>query len=460
MNWSKKQISILTVVAITSFMGTFLISSINIALPSIEKTFGQNAVTLSWIITSFLLATAMFLLPVGRWSDISGVARLYKAGLTIFSLSSLLCGLAPSGGWLIAARYLQGIGAAFTNTTGQAILVGSFPPQNRGSVLGISVSSVYLGLSFGPFVGGILTQQIGWRSIFIVAAVLGLISTVVAFLYLDKDVLTEKTRQKMNFKGVVFFMLGLVCLVLGSSLIPSSAGWLIMAGGLLSVVIFWLIESKTEMPVIDTRLYTKNRMFAFSNLAAFINYGATSAIVFFLSLYLQKIQDLTPQQAGLILIAQPVMMTLFSPLVGRLSDRHQPRYFATAGMAMCSVGLASMSLLNEATPHWIIVSILIWVGLGFALFSSPNMNIIMSSVNRTQYGQASGSAASMRVLGQIIGMTIVTLLFAWLFEGKGIEQVSDTLFLTAMKWGFITFALISLSGIYFSLIRGNVKRVQ
>lgn len=458
MNWTKKQLSILAVVAITSFMGTFLISSINIALPSIEKTFGLNAVMLSWVVTSFLLATAMFLLPAGRWSDLSGVKKLYKAGLIIFTLSSLLCGLAPSGGWLIAARYLQGIGAAFTNTTGQAILVGNFPPENRGRVLGISVSSVYLGLSFGPFLGGILTQQVGWRSIFFAAAVLGLLSTLVAYKFLDKDEPAAKTNQKMSLKGVIFFMAGLVCLVYGSSLIPGSVGWFIMAGGLLAMVIFWKIETKAKMPVVDTRLFTKNRMFAFSNLAALINYGSTSAIVFFLSLYLQKIQHLTPQQAGLILIAQPIMMTLFSPLVGRLSDRHEPRYFATTGMAMCSIGLASMSTLHADTPHWLIIAILIWVGLGFALFSSPNMNIIMSSVDRTQYGQASGSAASMRVVGQITGMTIVTLLFAGLFGGKAIDQVSDALFLIAMKWGFIIFALISLVGIYLSLIRGNVVR--
>ena len=458
MNWTKKQISILAVVAITSFMGTFLISSINIALPAIERTFGLNAVLLSWVVTSFLLATAMFLLPVGRWSDISGVMKLFKVGLIIFTLSSLLCGLAPSGGWLIAARYLQGIGAAFTNTTGQAILVGNFPPQHRGRVLGISVSSVYLGLSFGPFVGGILTQQVGWRSIFFAATVLGLLSTIVAYLYLDKDKPSEKINQKMSFKGVIFFMIGLVCLVYGSSLIPSLAGWLFMVGGLVALVVFWMIESNAKMPVIDTKLFTKNRMFAYSNLAALINYGATSAIVFFLSFYLQKIQHLSPQQAGLILIAQPIMMTLFSPLVGRLSDHHEPRYFATTGMAMCSIGLASMAFLQVDTPHWLIVSILLWVGIGFALFSSPNMNIIMSSVDRSQYGQASGSASSMRVLGQIISMTIVTLLFAGLFGGKAIEQVSDALFLTAMKWGFITFALISLIGIYLSLIRGDVVR--
>ncbi len=458
MNWTKKQISTLAVVSITSFMGTFLISSINIALPSIEKSFGLSAVMLSWVVTSFLLATAMFLLPAGRWSDISGVVRLYKAGLIIFTLSSLLCGLAPSGGWLIAARYLQGIGAAFTNTTGQAILVGNFPPQNRGSVLGISVSSVYLGLSFGPFVGGVLTQQVGWQSIFFAATLLGLISAIVSFLYLGNDEQEAGTHRKMSFKGILFFMIGLVFLVYGSSVIPSVSGWLLMVAGVSALVIFWKIESKAENPVIDTGLFTKNRMFAFSNMAALINYGSTSAIVFFLSLYLQKIQHLTPQQAGLILIAQPIMMTLFSPLVGKLSDQHQPRYFATSGMAMCSAGLAFLAFLNQSTPHWIIISILIWIGIGFALFSSPNMNLIMSSVNRTQYGQASGTAASMRVLGQIISMTVVTLLFAGLFSGKAIEQVSAPVFLTAMRWGFITFSLVSLAGIYFSLVRGNLKR--
>lgn len=439
-------------------MGTFLISSVNIALPAIEKTFDMNAVALSWVVTSFLLATALFLLPVGRWGDISGIGKLYKIGLVIFTVASLACAWAPSAFWFIAARFLQGVGSAFTNTTGQAILVASFPPQRRGQVIGISVSSVYLGLSFGPFFGGMLTQQIGWQSIFIASAVLGLISTVVAFLYLDKDTQLAQPSKKMSQKGLIFFMIGLVCLVYGSSQIPSAPGWLIMAGGLLSLVIFWIVESNAEAPVIDLKMYTKNRMFAFSNLAALINYCATAAIVFFISLYLQKIKLLTPQQAGLVLIAQPAVMTLFSPFVGRLSDRIQPRFFATLGMAICSIGLGALAFLTAHTPQWLIVSILLWMGLGFALFSSPNMNIIMSSVERSQYGQASGSAASMRVIGQIISMTIVTLLFAGLFNGQAMEDVPNELFLTAMRWGFIIFTLISFVGIYFSLVRGNVTR--
>lgn len=453
MNWTKKQVSILLIISITSFMGTFLISSINIALPSIEKSLGMDAVMLSWVVTSFLLSTAMFLLPVGRWGDNSGIGKLYKIGLIIFTLGSIACALAPTGKWLIVARFFQGIGAAFTNTTGQAILVSAFPPQHRGRVIGISVSSVYLGLSFGPFFGGMLTQQLGWHSIFVVSALLGLISTLIAFRFLDKDEVQHNKSGNMDFKGLITFMLGLVCLVYGSSQIPDTKGWLIMGGGLLSLVLFWIIETKEKIPVIDTKMYTKNRLFAYSNLAALINYCATAAIVFFLSLYLQKVQQLTPQQAGLILIAQPIMMTVFSPFVGRLSDKFEARYFATIGMAMCSIGLASMAFLTSETPHWIIVAILLWVGLGFALFSSPNMNIIMSSVDRSQYGQASGSAASMRIIGQIISMTIVTLLFAGMFGGKGINDVTNSIFLKAMKWGFLTFAGISLVGIYFSVKR-------
>lgn len=447
------------IVSITSFMGTFLISSINIALPSIESSLGLDAVSLSWIITAFLLAMAIFLLPIGRLGDITGVERIYKIGLIIFTISSLLSGLSSSGGWLIATRSLQGIGAALTSTTGSAILVSGFPPQERGKVLGISVSAVYLGLAVGPFIGGIITQHIGWRYVFFSASLFGLIATIITFIYLKKEESFNLTElKKISFKGTVFFVIGLIGLVYGSSQIPDLQGWLLMAAGLVFLLFFWKIESRSDFPMIDTKLFSRNKLFAFSNVAALINYTATSAIVFFLSLYLQKIQEFTPQQAGSILIAQPIMMTVFSPIVGRLSDRIQPRFLATAGMAMCGIGLSFLAFVQAETPVWAIIAILLWVGLGFALFSSPNMNTIMSSVEKTQYGQASGYASSMRVLGQITGMTIITLLFAGLFNEKSIENVSNSLFLTAMKWGFIIFALISYTGIYFSINRGNMKR--
>lgn len=458
MNWTKKQISILLIVATTSFMGTFLISSVNIALPAIEKSFGLNAVKLSWVITSFLLATAMFLLPVGRWGDLTGIRRIFKIGITIFTLSSVICGFAPSGFWLILFRFIQGIGAAFSSTTGPAILVSAFLPQHRGRVLGMSVSAVYLGLAFGPFAGGILTQYLGWRSIFFIASALGILTILIAFLFLGKDNQPENTGKKIELKGTLFYMAGLVAMVYGSSRIPAIAGWLLMGGGALALVVFWWFESRSSMPVLETRLFTRNRLFAFSNLAALINYSATFAIVFLLSLYLQKIQDLSPRNAGTILVAQPAVMALFSPVAGRLSDRIQPRYLATLGMTMCTIGLAAFAFLSGTTPIGLIIVMLLWVGLGFAFFSSPNMNTIMSSVQKNQLGLASGSAATMRVVGQITSMTIATLFFAGMMGNQAIETVPDSLFLKAMKWGFLSFSLISVAGIYFSYNRGKINR--
>jgi EmrB/QacA subfamily drug resistance transporter len=460
MNWTKKQYSIVTIVVVTSFMSTFLVSSVNIALPAIGKSFFLDAVTLSWVVTSFLLATAMFLLPVGRWADLGGIHRLFKIGVFVFTLSSLVCGFSKSGYWLVFFRFIQGIGAAFSTTTGPAILVSSFLPQYRGRVLGISVSSVYLGLAFGPFVGGILTQYLGWRSIFYLAFVFGMLMTIIALVFLDKDEIKNGKSKKIDWTGTLFYMLGLVLMVYGSSHIPAVSGLLMMAGGVLFLVVFWVIENHSQMPVLETRLFTQNRLFAFSNLAALINYSATFAIVFLLSLYLQKIKGLPPRNAGMILVAQPLIMAVVSPFAGRLSDKIQPRYLTTIGMAMCTVGLVAFSMLSFVTPIWLIVCYLIWMGLGFASFSSPNMNTIMSSVSKNQIGLASGSAATMRVVGQIISMTIVTIFFAGMFGKQTIEIVPGELFLKAIHYGFACFAIISATGIYFSYYRGKVEREE
>ena len=458
MIWSRKQISILAIVATTSFMGTFLISSVNIALPAIEKSFGLNAVTLSWVVTSFLLSTAMFLLPFGRWGDLTGIRWLFKTGVVVFTLSSLMCGFAPSGTWLIIFRFIQGIGAACSSTTGLAILVSSFLPQQRGRVLGFSVAAVYLGLAFGPFAGGYITQFLGWRSIFFLSAILGILTTAIAIMYLGKDEANMDAERKIDLRGTILYMIGLVILVYGSSQIPSLTGWLLLASGILTLFVFWRMETKSAYPVIDTGLFTKNRLFAFSNLAALINYSATFAIVFLLSLYLQKIAGLSPRSAGTILVAQPAVMAIFSPIAGRLSDRIQPRYLTTIGMSMCTTGLAAFAFLSLSTPVWIIVCLLFWLGLGFALFSSPNMNTIMSAVSKSQYGLASGTSATMRVLGQIVSMTIATLFFAAFIGNQAIETVPDHLFISAIRWGFFTFSLVSVVGIFFSYNRGQIHR--
>ncbi|WP_244824758.1 MFS transporter [Carboxylicivirga mesophila] len=452
---AQTQKSVLLVVTLTSFIGPFIISSVNIALPDIERYFAIDAITLSWVITSFLLSSAIFLLPMGKWADIKGVKRIFKQGTVVFVVFTFLCAITNSSTILIVARFLQGVGAAMLMATGPAILISEFPVNQRGRVLGINVAAVYIGLSAGPLVGGFVTYYFGWQGIFWISGILGLAVMLVAFLFLGEDK-NKSPQSGMDVWGAIIYMLALSCLVYGSSKITSLQGQILIGLGVLLIIGFLFYQTKVVFPVFPTHLFRINKLFAYSNAAALINYSATFAIVFLLSLYLQKIQHYSPREAGSILIAQPVVMALLSPLAGYLSDRMEPRILASAGMAICSLGLALLAFIGADTSTIAIIGILGFIGIGFALFSSPNMNTIMSSVDKTKSGLASGMAATMRVLGQMASMTIATAIFAIFFKGESVEGVSDQLFIKSIHYAFLAFAMICAGGTYFSMARGRM----
>jgi EmrB/QacA subfamily drug resistance transporter len=455
LSWNSSQKSALTIATLTSFIGPFLISGVNIALPAIEREFQLDAVTLSWIVTSYLLASAVFLLVIGRYADIKGQKPVFKAGIILFTIATTLCGFAHSGEMLIVMRVLQGIGASMTMTTGAPILVSVFPPAERGKVLGINVAAVYLGLSLGPFIGGILTQHLGWRSIFWSCIPIGLITILLVFFKLKEN--TSKTPGRIDLLGSGFYSLALIALVYGSSNLTKFYGWPLLTAGILFFILFVYRSLRTEDPVFNIALFTGNRLFAFSNIAALINYSATYSLVFLMSLYLQKIKGMTPQAAGTILIAQPLMMTILSPIAGRLSDRVEPRILATSGMLLSAVGLLLFIFLDEQTSIYFIIPVLTLLGIGFGLFSSPNMNTIMSSVDKKQLGIASGTSATMRVIGQMTSMTIATLIFSFYFNGTQLSHVQNHKFISSVHLAFIISGLICLAGIYFSSSRGNLR---
>ncbi|WP_439183013.1 MFS transporter [Carboxylicivirga taeanensis] len=452
---TKTQKSVLLVATLTSFLGPFIISSVNIALPYIEQHFMIDAITLSWIITSFLLSSAVFLLPMGKWADIKGSKSIFRQGTIVFVVFTFLCAITNSSTILIIARFLQGIGAAMLMTTGPAILISEFPANQRGRVLGINVAAVYIGLSAGPVTGGFITFYLGWQGIFWISGILGLSVMLVAFLFLGEDKYLSP-QTKIDHWGALVYMLALSCLVYGSSRITVPYGQILIIAGLITIIGFLIYQQKVPYPIFPTNLFKTNRLFAYSNIAALINYSATFAIVFLLSLYLQKIQLYSPSQAGSILIAQPAVMALLSPLAGYLSDRFEPRILTSAGMAICSLGLARLAFLTADTPTLTIIGILVFIGLGFALFSSPNMNTIMSSVNQKQAGLASGMAATMRVLGQMASMTIASAFFAIFFKNESIATVSDAQFINGLYYAFLTFAIICALGVYFSMSRGKL----
>jgi EmrB/QacA subfamily drug resistance transporter len=450
------KISILAITSLASFLTPFMSSAINVTLPVIGRRFAMNAVLLGWVATSYLLATAVFLVPFGKISDIYGRKKIFLLGIIIYTISSILTALANTPFLLILCRVLQGIGSAMIFGTSIAILTSVFPLNERGKVLGINIAVTYLGLSSGPFIGGLVTQYLSWQSIFLLIGLLGLI-TFVLILTTMKTEWTEGKQEKIDFLGSAIYGIALLLLIYGLSILPKSLGFALVGVSLVAIFIFILWELKVPNPVLNINLFKHNIGFAFSNLAAAINYSATSAVGFLLSLYLQNIKALSPTKTGIILIAQPVMMAVFSPLAGRLSDRIEARITASIGMVITLISLLILIPINaNTTIAYIIIDLLI-LGLGFAVFSSPNMNAIMSSVDKKYYGVASGTLATMRTVGQMFSMGIAMLLFSIIMGRVKITPEYYGLFLRSTRIAFSIFAVLCFFGIFASLARGRVR---
>ncbi len=370
----------LVVASVAPFLTPFMGSSVNIALPVIGREFAMDAVLLSWVATAFLLAAAMFLVPLGRIADIYGRKKIFSYGIAIYTAASLLAAISVSGVMLIGARILQGVGGAMIFGTGVAMLTSVYPAGERGKALGINVAAVYLGLTLGPFFGGFLIQHLGWRSIFFANLPAGLF-LITLVLWKLKGEWAEAKGEKFDLIGAIIYAFALIALMLGFSFLPSQLGIWALAAGIFGILAFIKWEINAPSPVLSMHLFN-NTVFTFSNLAALIHYSATFALTFLLSLYLQYIKGLTPQTAGFILVSQPVVMTIFSPFAGKLSHRIEPRIVASIGMALSAAGLFLFTFLEEHMAVAPIVAGLMLLGLGFALFSSPNTNAVMSAVEK------------------------------------------------------------------------------
>ena len=449
----------LIVTTMASFLTPFMGSAANVALPAVGREFSMNALALNWVATSFLLASAMSLVPLGRIADLYGRKRIFLWGIVLYTASSLACSLAPDAALLIFSRFLQGIGGAMIFGTATAILISVFPATERGKVLGINVAAVYTGLSAGPLIGGLLTQHFGWRSIYLFNAALGLV-VLFCTLWKLRDEWAEARGERFDLTGSIIYSLSLLFLMVGVSRLPAPEAGFSVVTGIAGIVAFIKWEMETPSPLLDISLFRKNRAFTFSNLAALINYSATYAVSFLVSLYLQFIKDFPPQHAGMILLAQPVIQAFFSPLIGRLSDRIEPRLLASLGMALTACGLYVLIFINASSSLAYILASLVLLGLGFALFSSPNVNAIMSSVDRKFLGLASGTLATMRILGQMFSMGIAMLIFALVIGKVQITPVYYPLLLKSMKLAFSILTVLCFLGIFASLARGRMRKDQ
>jgi MFS family permease len=379
---------------------------------------------------------------------------VFARGVLAYAAGSLACALAPSAGALLAARVLQGAGGAAIFGTNVAILTSVLPPGRRGAALGLNVSSVYLGLSLGPFLGGVLTEHVGWRSLFHLSAALGLVLAVVVSHGLHGE-WAESRGEPFDAAGALLYATGLLALMYGLARLPSAAAAALAGAGLLLLGACATWERRVAYPVLPVRLFLENRVFALSNAAALVNYAATFAVGFLLSLYLQYVAGMSPQSAGLVLVAQPVVMTVVSPFAGRLSDHAESRVIASLGMGLTAAGLALLCLLGAATPLPFTLACLALLGCGFGLFSSPNTNAVMASVERRDYGVASASLGTMRLAGQMLSMALATLVLRFTVGPVALTAERREPLVLAIRVAFALFCALCVLGTFASLARGR-----
>ena len=446
---------LLIAIVIGSFFNSFMSSSLNIAMPVINAEYQVGVAQVAWISKSFLLASAIGLLLAGWIADHYGRRKTFLAGNAIFGFVSLLIAIIPGFYPAVVLRFIQGLGSAMIMASAPALIASAFETSRRGFVLGIQTTFTYIGLSLAPLLGGLLTQVLGWKSLFVFNFIFTTFALGIMFFGVKKEWRSE-TEKPFDLPGYFLFVIAILGIVLALDWMNRNS----LIGVGISVVAgyaFIVYEKQKTHPFISVTFLKENRYFTNSILAALINYATTFAISYVLSLYLQNIRGMTPVAAGFVLCFQPVMMALFSAYAGHLSDKHNPGRIASYGMAIISAALFAIGfLVNETLPLYVLAILLAILGLGFALFSSPNTNAVMSSVDAGSYGFASAFLAFGRLFGQFLSMALASGLIlvinnsqATLFGHEGL--------LLATKIAFVFFGLLSCFGVYLSYQRVSVQ---
>ncbi|WP_299024963.1 MFS transporter [uncultured Thermanaerothrix sp.] len=395
-------------------MATLDSSIVNISLPTLVKALNTNFATVEWVVLAYVLMVTALMLGVARLGDLYNKKRLYQIGLIIFTLGSLLCGLAPTITALILFRALQGIGAAFTQALGTAIITEVFPPESRGRALGIIGSIVSVGIAAGPPLGGLIIAWAGWHWVFLVNLPIGIIASLIVYRFVPN--LHPGHRQE-GFDAVgalvLFFTMG--CYALGMTLGQDwgfSSQWpkIFLGASLVGLIVFVQVERHQPHPMVDLSLF-RNILFSINLLMAFLVFIVMSGM-FLMPFFLQLVQGYPTQLVGTLMMAHPVAMGIVAPLAGALSDRYGSRGISLIGLIMVVVGCLSVASIQPGISPLAFVLHLLPFGIGLGMFQSPNNNAIMSAVPRNRLGIASGLLALMRTLGQTSGLPLMGALFA------------------------------------------------
>lgn len=399
---------VIVVSILSSFAVAFTSNAVSVALPTMAVDLNITNVMQNWLVNIYLLVIAAFSVPFSQISSKYGLKRTMEIGLIIYIIGTVLTGLSNNFAMILFSRIIHAIGSAFLFVNGMAILTVQIPPQRRGQAMGYSLTGVYLGLTLAPSIGGILVQNISWRSIFYITIPLIIVSYYL-LTRINKEWINDSNNE-MDVKGSILFIIAIVLLMYGFTILNQFNGIISLIFGLLILLIFAKYELNISNPIYDIYLF-KNKTYALSNIASLISYFATFVIIYILNYHLQYLNGYDPQTTGLILIVNPILMVLIAPLAGRLSDRIKPQYLATGGMSVVTISVFILSLLNETTPLYVIIVAMFLEGIGLGFFTTPNNNVIMSSVDKKDVATASASVSTVRTIGQSFSLGLLTLVF-------------------------------------------------
>lgn len=408
---------VMAVVGVGGFMAALNSASLIIILPTLQSDLHTDLINILWVLLAYTLASAVFLLSVGRLADLIGNKQIYVLGYLIFGLGSTLCAIANNVWVLIAARFVQGIGGALLMANTSAIITHTFPKKELGRALGVASATFSVGTTLGPIVGGLLTDAINWHWAFWFNVPLAVIGLVLAVLFLHNEVGARQTTHQGQFDwiGAVLLAISLSGLLFFVSLGPLY-GWASprMLGSLaifiITAVLFVARQFAVPQPLLQLRLF-KNRLFTMANLsAAFASMGMI-AVLFLMPFYLEDVLHYTLFESAVLLTPYPVTMLIVAPVSGWLSDRLGSRTLGTIGMALSAVSLLWMSTLTTHSSYGDVAIRLVVLGLGMGLFQSPNNSAVMSSAPTTHRGVASAVLGTMRNLGTMLGIGITGAVF-------------------------------------------------
>ena len=437
-----------------AFITPLLSTMMNLSLDALGKEFSVGSHSLGYVNTAFLLSSVVFMVPLSRMADISGKRRMFLAGVAMIAASCLLAPFSTEFWMIIVFRALIGMGAAAVTCTSVSMITDVFDRGRRGWAIGINTTCVYVGLAAGPFVGGVLNDLLGWRSLFFVIIPFAVVA--VALMLTFRHEIAPFAGKRLSVRSSVVYGLSVLLSMGGVINLPELWAVAVLAAGLALLVVFVRLQLASEDRILDVRLF-RNRMFSGSCVAAFLNYASSYSVSFFMALYLQSLQGMSATEAGLLMLLQPAVQAMLTPFFGKRSDSiADKRILPTAGMLVIAAGVASIMFYDVGTPMWAIVATMVVTGVGFSLFSAPNTSVIMSSVPPADTGEAAALVSVMRQSGMMVSMGIaMTVISVVMGSADNIVPETYGAFVDVMRVSFAICTAMCLVGAATSMMRGK-----